>query len=115
MTVSQRNTLVEEYLWCIDSVISQNKPLLVSAHLDQDDVYQALALRLIQAVERYNIAKGPNMKLQIFEQLKCELFRCTGPQAKYGLTNVPYHLRDAVVPIDSMAVATPSWERRFAA
>ena len=115
MTVSQRNTLVEEYLWCIDSVISQNKPLLVSAHLDQDDVYQALALRLIQTVDHYDIAKGPNMKRHIFEQLKCELFRCTGPQAKYGLTQVPYHMRDAVVPVDSLVESDSYWEQQIAA
>ena len=115
MTVSQRNTLVEEYLWCIDSVITQNRFLLVSANLDQDDVYQALALRLIQTIDHYDIAKGPNMKRHIFEQLKCELFRCTGPQVKYGLTHAPYHMRDAVVPVDSLAESDSYWEQQIAA
>lgn len=115
MTVTRRNTLVEEYLWCIDSVITQNRALLVSANLDQDDVYQALALRLIQTIDHYDIAKGPNMKRHIFEQLKCELFRCTGPQAKYGLTHVPYHMRDAVVPVDSLVESDSYWEQQIAA
>ena len=54
MTVTKRNALVEEYLWCIDSVIWQNETLVVAAHLDREDVYQSLALRLIRAVERYD-------------------------------------------------------------
>ena len=51
LTIPQRNSLVQEYLWCIDSVIKQNYSLLKAAHLDRDDVYQSLAMRLIRAVE----------------------------------------------------------------
>ena len=39
LTIPQRNSLVQEYLWCIDSVIKQNYSLLKAAHLDRDDVY----------------------------------------------------------------------------
>ena len=34
LTIPQRNSLVQEYLWCIDSVIKQNYSLLKAAHLD---------------------------------------------------------------------------------
>ena len=54
MTIPQRNSLVQEHLWCIDSVINQNYSLIQAAHLDRDDVYQSLAIRLIRAVELYN-------------------------------------------------------------
>ena len=40
MTILQRNSLVQEYLWCIDSVMKQNYSLIEAAHLDRDDVYQ---------------------------------------------------------------------------
>lgn len=115
MTVTKRNALVEEYLWCIDSVIWQNETLVVAAHLDREDVYQSLALRLIRAVERYDQAKGPTLKQYIFDQLKYELLSCSSPQAKYGFTNAPYQLYDAVVSMDSLAESDPYWERRIAA
>ena len=49
LTIPQRNSLVQEHLWCIDSVIKQNYSLIEAAHLDRDDVYQSLAVRLIRA------------------------------------------------------------------
>ena len=51
--VSERNAIVEDHLWCIDSVIRQNYTLIKAARLDLDDVYQTLALRLIRAVAGY--------------------------------------------------------------
>ena len=55
MSVEERNRLVLAYLWCIDCVIRQNYSLVQAAHLDRDDVYQALAARLIRAVELYRL------------------------------------------------------------
>ncbi len=115
MTVSQRNALVENYLWCIDSVIRQNKTLVIGAHLDREDVYQSLALRLIQAVKRYDPSKGRSLKGYIFDQLKYELLSCSSPQAKYGFREAPYHLYDTVVSMDSLAEDDPYWESRIAA
>lgn len=46
LSIKQRNTLVEEHLWCIDSVIWQNYSLIQAARLELDDVYQSLAIRL---------------------------------------------------------------------
>ena len=37
--VSERNAIVEDHLWCIDSVIRQNYTLIKAARLDLDDVY----------------------------------------------------------------------------
>jgi len=115
MTVSQRNALVENYLWCIDSVIWQNKTLVIGAHLDREDVYQSLALRLIRAVGRYDPSKGRSLKGYIFDQLKYELLSCSSPQAKYGFREAPYHLYDTVVSMDSLAEDDPYWESRIAA
>ena len=44
MTIPQRNSLVQKYLWCIDSVMKQNSTLIKAAHLDRDDVYQSLEI-----------------------------------------------------------------------
>lgn len=115
MTITQRNTLVEEYLWCIDSVIWQNETLVIGAHLDREDVYQSLAVRLIEAIDRYDPARGRSLKGYIFDQLKYELLTCSGPQARYGFRGAPYHLKSAVLSMDSMEEDDPYWESRIAA
>lgn len=114
MTVAQRNALVEEYLWCIDSVIWQNETLIIGAHLDREDVYQSLALRLIQAIDWYDPTKGRSLKGYIFDQLKFELLTCSGPRAKYGFREAPYHLHDAVISMETLAETDPYWENCMA-
>ena len=71
-SIAQRNAIVEANLWCIDSVIRQNRPLMRAARLEYDDVYQQLALRLIRAVMSYDPEKG-NLEQHIFAQLRMEL------------------------------------------
>lgn len=114
-SVEVRNQIVEQYLWCIDVVIWQNYTLLVGAHLDRQDVYQALAERLIRAVERYDPQKGSSLKVHIFAQLQYEMLSCGSPKAKYGLTEAPYGLRNAVVSMEELAERDPCWECALAA
>ena len=33
-TIAQRNALVEKHLWCIDTVIRKNRPLMRAAQLE---------------------------------------------------------------------------------
>ena len=104
MSVKERNDLVVAYLWCIDCVIRQNYALVQAAHLDRDDVYQSLALRLIRAVERYR--PGPrNLKGYIFMQLKYELLNCKSARVRYGFGAAPYDLRGAVVSLEDIGEA----------
>ena len=49
-SIAQRNAIVEDHLWCIDSIIQKNRPLMRAARLEYDDVYQQLAIRLIKEV-----------------------------------------------------------------
>ena len=74
-TISQRNAIVENHLWCIKAVMKQNRALIRAAKLDADDVYQELALRLIRAVMSYDPEK--NLEQHIFAQLRMELQRTT--------------------------------------
>lgn len=92
MSAEERNALVLAYLWCIDSVIRQNYSLVQAAHLDREDVYQSLALRLIYAVGRYRPG-AQSLKGYIFSQLKYELLNCRSAQRRYGFCNAPYDLR----------------------
>ena len=109
MPVEERNALVLAYLWCIDSVIRQNCSLVQAAHLDRDDVYQSLALRLIRAVERYRPG-ARSLKGYIFSQLKYELLNCKSAQRRYGFSNAPYDLRGTVVSLETLAEADQPWE-----
>ena len=90
-TISQRNAIVENHLWCIKTVMKQNRALIRAAKLDTDDVYQQLALRLIRAVMSYDPEKG-NLEQHIFAQLRMEL-------QKTAHSNVisldAYRMRDA--------------------
>ena len=109
VSTEERNQLVVAYLWCIDSVIRQNYSLVQAAHLDRDDVYQTLAMRLIRAVELYR--PGPrSLKSYIFTQLRYELLNCKCSRARYGFGAAPYDLRGAVVSLDALAEADPRWE-----
>ena len=101
ISVEERNKLVTSYLWCIDCVIRQNYSLVQAAHLDKDDVYQNLALRLIQAVERYRPGSR-SLKGYIFAQLKYELLNCKSARARYGFCSAPYDLRGAIVSLDTL-------------
>ena len=87
-SLTQRNELVEKHLWCIDTVIRKNRPLMRAAQLEYDDVYQQLAIRLIKAVA-------------------CRL--C-------GLTGAPkeYRKRD-MVSLDALSESDPLYERAMAA
>lgn len=85
-SIAQRNAIVEANLWCIDSVIRQNRPLMRAARLEYDDVYQQLALRLIKAVAGYDPEKG-RLEQHIFAQLKYELLSCKSAYRLCGKVN----------------------------
>lgn len=83
LTIPQRNAVVQEHLWCINSVIKQNYSLIKAAHLDRDDVYQSLAMRLIRAVELYDPDNkaGKTLTGYIFMSLRFALRTCSSAQA----------------------------------
>lgn len=115
--ISQRNALVEKHLWCIDSVIRQNCSLLKAAHLDRDDVYQSLALRLIRAVEQYDPHRknGSSLVKYIFMCLRYEMRSCGSAQARYGLRGAPHDLPNVVVSLSALEESNPYWEAQIAA
>ena len=57
-TITQRNAVVEQHLWCIDTVMAQYAAFMQTEPVDPDDVYQSLAVRLIRAVNSYDPVKG---------------------------------------------------------
>ena len=83
-SLAERNRIVEENLYRIKNTIRRNRALMEAAHLDYDDVYQQLALRLIRCVAGFDPEKG-------------ELLNCKDSRALYGFTCAPRDLRGAVV------------------
>ena len=99
-SIAERNRIVEENLHHIDKTIRRNRALIKAAHLDRDDVYQQLALRLIQAVAGFDPEKG-SLEQHIAAQLQYEILNCKSSQSRYGFTQAPYDLRGAVVSLEA--------------
>ena len=98
-SITERNRIVEEHLYCIDLIIRRNSPLMQAAHLDYDDVYQDLAIRLIRCVSGFDPDKG-ELEQHIMAQLQYELLNCKDSRRRYGFTAAPRDLRGAVISLD---------------
>jgi len=91
-SIAERNRIVEENLHCIDKVIRKNHALMKAAHLDYDDVYQQLAVRLIRCAANFDPDKG-TLKAHIYAQLQYELLSCKSPYRLTGITGAPSDFR----------------------
>lgn len=112
-TITQRNAVVEQHLWCIDTVMVQHAAWMQAAPIDTDDVYQSLAVRLIRAVNSYDPRKG-YLKEYILSQLKREMVRIRSTQAVYGLTQAPANIGSTIVPLTIAAQRESYWETYIA-
>ena len=114
-SIAQRNAIVEANLWCIDSVIRQNRPLMSAARLEYDDVYQQLALRLIKPEAGYDPEKG-RLEQHIFAQLKYELLSCRSAYRLCGMTGTPHSFRKShIISIDALSEDSGLYEEALAA
>lgn len=114
-SIAERNRIVEEHLWCIDTIIKQNRALMIAAHLDRDDVYQQLSIRLIRAVENFDPEKG-DLRQHIFAQLKYELLNCKRPHRLHGMTGLPGDFRHgSLVSINALSEYSPIHQQLIAA
>lgn len=100
--LSDRNRVVEKYLYCIDKVIRQKWALIQAAHLDRDDVYQQLAIRLMRCVDTYDQAKG-NLEQHILAQLRYELLNYKKMRRLLGITGTLKDFRQGkVISLDAI-------------
>lgn len=114
-SIAQRNAIVEDHLWCIDSTIQKNRPLMRAARLEYDDVYQQLAIRLIKAVAGYDPDKG-NLQQHIFAQLKYELLNCKSAYRLCGVTGAPRDFRKSnIISLDEIPEDSGLYEQLLAA
>lgn len=98
-SIAERNRIVEENLYRIERTIHRNRALMKAAHLDYDDVYQQLAIRLIRCVAGFDPEKG-ELGAHINAQLQYELLNCRDRRQKYGFTCAPRNLRNVVVSLN---------------
>jgi hypothetical protein len=83
----------------------RNARLISAAGLEDDDVFQQLAVRMIRAVENYDPDKGKDLEQHIFAQLQYEVLNCKDAAKLYGIKGAPYGARDLTVSLDAMAEA----------
>ena len=84
-SVEERNRIVEEHLWCVDTVISRNERKIRSAQLESDDVRQELCIRLIRAAAKYAKSFG-DLRDFIFAELEQEMRLQLAMHDTHGLT-----------------------------
>ena len=113
-SIAERNRIVEENLYRIDQAIRRNWSLIEAAHLERDDVYQQLALRLIRAVDTFDPEKGELGK-HLHAQLQYEMLNCKDSRRRYGFTGAPYDLRGAVLSLDAYSNDQLSYDDLMAA
>lgn len=114
-SIAQRNAIVEAHLWCIDSILQKNRPLMRAARLEYDDVYQQLAIRLIKAVAGYDPEKG-DLKQHIFSQLKYELLNCKSAYRLCGMTGTPKEFRKSqIISLDMLTEGSGLYEQALVA
>lgn len=113
-SIAERNRIVEENLDCIDIVMRRNAHLIRAAHMEWDDVYQELAIRLIKAVAGYDPDKG-NLRAHIIAQLKYELLSCKRPFRLYGITGAPDNLGGKIISFDAIRENSELYEQLAAA
>lgn len=102
ITTQERNALVETHLGCIWWTINKNRRLISAVGLDDEDVFQQLAIRMIRAVENYDPDKGKDLEQHIFAQLQYEILNCKDAAKVYGLKGAPYGARGLTVSLDAL-------------
>ncbi len=102
-SLAERKRIVEENLYIIDKVILKKRALMRAAHLDYDDTYQQLAVRLIRCVESFDPENG-TLKSHIYAQLQYELLNSKSPLRLTGITGAPSDLRwENILSIDAIS------------
>lgn len=91
-TIEERNAIVEKNLSLINKAVENHSDIIKTASMDEDDVYQQLAERLVKAVDAYDERQG-ELEGYLETQLERELFCCAHPRGAYDLTDAPITLR----------------------
>jgi DNA-directed RNA polymerase specialized sigma24 family protein len=89
MTVEDRNYLFEEKAYLVNVTMNKHRGLTRACHMEDDDVYQQLSLRLVNAIDRYDPARCPNIDAYIMLQLRYELLHLRACSKRTGVAGAP--------------------------
>lgn len=84
-----RNSLFEVKEHLIGEVIGSNYTMLRACKMDRQDVYQELAIRLLEAIEKYDERICDNLDAYLTVSLKNRLFNLTSCSKRFGMPYAP--------------------------
>lgn len=84
-----RNQLFEEKLPLVDRVMKRYSWEIQIYRLCREDVWQELALRMLECLDRYDAEICPNVDAYLVKQLRYALLHQTAPSKRYGIPNAP--------------------------
>lgn len=117
MERSTRNSLFEEKEYMIRQTMSKHKVLLMACGLCAEDVYQELAVTLLEELDKYDPAKCANMDAYLMLRLKYRLLHLRDGSKLYGIPQAPRR-GFSVVSLDALDIsaqnmsANPAWIER---
>ncbi len=89
MTVEDRNYLFEEKAYLVNVTMNKHYRLIRACRMEDDDVYQQLSLRLVNALDKYDSSRCPNMDAYIMLQLRYELWNMKAGSKRTGVACAP--------------------------
>ena len=70
MTITQRNTIFDEYMNIIRYTVNRHKSMLKALRMESEDLAQELAICLLKAIERYDDTRGAKPSTYYFKALR---------------------------------------------
>ena len=89
MNRAERNALFCEKEYMIPQTIRKHHLLLSACRLSDNDVYQELAIRLLESLDRYKPEKCENLDAYLMLQLKYRLLHMKDCSRLYGIPLAP--------------------------
>lgn len=86
MDIITRNMIFMDHLDLIQRTLNRNRPLLYALHLEQDDVYQELAMAALQAIESFDASRSASISTHIWMQLQYAILDLKRRRKSHGLT-----------------------------
>lgn len=89
MERSTRNSLFGEKEYMINQTMRIHKVLLMACRMNAEDIYQELAVTLLEALDRYDQSKCANMDAYLMLRLRYKLLHMKDGSKLYGIPQAP--------------------------
>jgi len=83
------NLLFEEHKHLISKTIWRNRPLLTALRLEDEDVAQQLAIKMLSAIQKFNPDRSASMATHIRYSLQYEILNIKRRHKPHGIAGVP--------------------------